>query len=328
MAEARVICTIGPRSATPEVWHSLINAGATGFRIPFAKEDPDTQFTRAASMSREFGSSIDIFADLPGTAPRTLNNRPYEIGGRKSISLVPETDTDDDTIPISMWTTVNKHLEPGMHVVFGDGEVAGSVTGVSAASITIQPEHVDGPLRQRRRIAWQGWERVASPMGDFERLVVADSRMEFVTGIMWSFVSSPAQLEEISNRFPHLRSKESCAKVEGDDAVECLDAIANAADSLLLGQGDLLVSSGDRKFVQHIQTVASFANSRPEYPIIVGTGLLDNYASGILSRAELGYLALLIQSRITGFMLAGETTIGDNAVECVRLLNDLLQASR
>lgn len=324
MVELQVVCTLGPRSDTPSAWLELAQAGATAFRIPFAKETPDAQFTKAESIRQipEL-ANVGLFADLPGQAPRTGNSEPIEVREGDLLHIgVPQE--DGAVIGVSLWERVQTALRQGAEVTFGDGEVRSVVVGARKTATELRVVYATGPLQPRRRVAWAGWQDSAVTLSHFEETIVLDDRFRLFDGCMLSYVRSTAPIEKLrtlaqpSNRRLHI-----CAKLEDMDGINAIGAIGSQADSVLIGQGDLLVSVGAQEFATAIYKVLRHINREPTYPIIFGTGLLDEYSTGGASRAELGYLAALVNGGCRSFMLAGETTIGTRAASCVRLIRDL-----
>src|SRR4051794_8683870 len=71
-----IIVTLGPATFHPHIWPDLLAGGATGFRVPFAKETPDHQFSLAEALysyKTDTTMPFNIIMDLPGSKPRTRN---------------------------------------------------------------------------------------------------------------------------------------------------------------------------------------------------------------------------------------------------------------
>lgn len=324
MVATQVTCTLGPRSDTPSAWRELAAAGATGFRIPFAKETPEVQFCKAQSIRQI--SDLDriyLYADLPGQAPRTTNTVPVTVS-EGQILAVGNSHQDSDVVGISLWDNARLALEPGVQVTFGDGELWGEVLTVDDAIAHLRILGADAELQPRRRVAWRGWQEVAVTLSPFDLDIAADPRFGLFDACMLSYVRSPTPIEDMrALSAARGRTTLICAKIEDLQGIGAMTEIAESADFILIGQGDLLVSVGPESFAVAISTVLQWIHSNPDFPVVFGTGLLDRYSGGELSRAELGYLAALITSGCRSFMLAGETTIGSRGPQCVRLIQEL-----
>ncbi|MGA8922018.1 MAG: pyruvate kinase, partial [Candidatus Dormiibacterota bacterium] len=70
----RIVCTIGPSSASPGVVRSMVQAGMDVARLNFSHGDPDTH-RRAAETVREAASAVGrpvaLLGDLQGPKIRT-----------------------------------------------------------------------------------------------------------------------------------------------------------------------------------------------------------------------------------------------------------------
>ncbi|HEX6468997.1 MAG TPA: pyruvate kinase [Streptosporangiaceae bacterium] len=321
MALSEIICTIGPATADPDSWGRLLDAGATGFRIPFAKETPDLQFERALQLSRRAGERFHIYADLPGDAPRTANAGPVELRPGV-VELIAANGTGqggrDSGLPVQGLDRVAAGVAGGTWLSFGDGELGGYVRSVDGSRIAIEVV-AGGTLRQRRRISWLGCEESTRTLGAYDLQLLRDPRMRSFTGVMISYVRSADVVKRARAEVVEGHELSVCAKVEDTTAVANIEQIGESADSVLVGQGDLLTSSGVEDFVRSIQRVVGWRRSGGRGTLLVGTGLLEGFAAGAPTRAELGYLALLRTAGVDGIMLSAETTIGDDPERVVRL---------
>ena len=72
-ARTKLVCTLGPASATPTMIRGLVRAGATVFRIN-CSHGTEEEHARAVALVREVetdvGRSLSILADLPGPKVR------------------------------------------------------------------------------------------------------------------------------------------------------------------------------------------------------------------------------------------------------------------
>lgn len=319
---ASLTCTLGPNTNSPEAWLDLAKAGATAFRIPFAKETPDEQFRKALAI-RDLPQldGVAVLADLPGTAPRTSNQEPIDVPAGSELTIGKDASTPA-AVTIPMWDSIWPDLRHGMPVTFGDGEISGRLKEVHPTSATVSIEHATAPLQAKRRFSWPGWQRAARTLGALEHAFAQDSRSKAFTGVMLSYVDSAAPIRQFRNLLPNPpTSLTICAKIETSVAVAELTDIATEADAMLVGQGDLLLGCEPLQFISDIRRIAAWRATHPSPPIGIGTGLLEAFSTGELSRAELGYIAAMSELGFTSFMLAGETTIGAHPLECVRLLN-------
>ncbi len=90
--KTKIVCTIGPASASPKVLKQMIVNGMNIARINFAHGDHDGHravIKTIRSVSEETGLPITIFGDLPGPKMRIgmLEEEPIELEQGKNFIL-------------------------------------------------------------------------------------------------------------------------------------------------------------------------------------------------------------------------------------------------
>src|SRR4029077_6394445 len=66
---AKIVCTLGPSSSTPELIDSLVGAGMDVARLNFSHGKPEEHAARVAAVRRASGhyeKSVAVIADLQG----------------------------------------------------------------------------------------------------------------------------------------------------------------------------------------------------------------------------------------------------------------------
>jgi pyruvate kinase len=314
--------TLGPATFSSAVWPSLVEAGATMFRIPFAKETPDHQFEMARSLwefRKERYLSFKIFMDLPGAQPRTRNQGILKISSGSIIRM--SSDDSQGTLLISN-IPVGEGACVGAAVIFGDGEATAQIVTVSDRYIDLIFEHA-AELTQQRRVTIQGSTAGLRCLSPFDESLVLDARTKLFDGIMLSFVKGAADvaaLKGLVKRNECIRSSlEICAKMETLDAVANAGEIAAAVDLVLIARGDLLLQVGVESFFE--SEIAILRNAKAASPparVLWGTGALDSFGrSALLARSEISSLAAFVSFGIDGVLLSAETTIGPDPVGVV-----------
>ena len=78
-ARTKLVCTLGPASATPKMVRGLVEAGASVFRINCSHGTREDH-ARSVSIVREVegatGRSLSVLADLPGPKVRLADVHP------------------------------------------------------------------------------------------------------------------------------------------------------------------------------------------------------------------------------------------------------------
>jgi pyruvate kinase len=115
------------------------------------------------------------------------------------------------------------------------------------------------------------------------------------------------------------------AKIERRNALDTLDAIAEAADALMVARGDLGVEVGVEDVpVQQHRIIA--AGERHHAPVIVATEMLESMLTRERpTRAEASDVAHAVWDGAAALMLSAETAVGQFPVEAVATLDRIVR---
>ena len=328
-----MFATIGPATRAPETMTALIRLGVGGFRFSaskFAVAELAAQAADACAAGRAMGRPVELLLDLPGdTKVRFTNAEPLDLDAkarfRISYTQVPGR-RDEDMPELGLSDPgLGDAIAPGDILLVGDGEVAARV--LSAADTHCVAESLDAGLVGPRKGVWvMGKARPARPADDAADLALLDELSESAfTGAIVSFVEDAPALDPVRARWGERSANAVVAKVETRTGVANIAAIAQAADSVLVGRGDLLMDTGVFDF-HELCTTAVRECRRLSVPVVVGTQLLSGLDRNWLPlRSELAYLCGVLESGVDGLLLTTETTRGSDPLRATGLLADLIE---
>ncbi len=135
-ARTKLVCTLGPASATPKMVRGLVEAGASVFRINCSHGTPDDH-ARGVSIVREVeestGLALAILADLPGSegSPRRRGPRSVRVPVRAAVRDCARDGSGDangacDHVPGSR----RGPPRVGDRILLADGAVELTVVGI------------------------------------------------------------------------------------------------------------------------------------------------------------------------------------------------------
>ena len=340
----RIVCTLGPASASPAVLRTMISAGMDVARLNFSHGDHATHRQVAADL-REAAEAADrpiaLLGDLQGPKIRTgpLESAFIRLVRGRTVILTGESRTRraqdshsegaaqaDNHIEISHPELVEA-LQRGDHVLLDDGRIELVVRSVADRQAECSVVR-GGLLGERKGVSVPGR---SLPMPALTEKDLEDLKLAVELQVDWialSFVRQPEDIVLCQKRLGDLACKVPViAKLEKLEAIRNLSKILEVADAVMVARGDLGVELklGDLPAVQ--KDVIDRANSAG-VPVITATEMLESMVtSNRPTRAETSDVANAIWDGTDAVMLSQETSVGAHPVEAVRAMARICQSA-
>jgi len=245
MRRAKIVCTIGPVTASPEQIQNLVDAGMDVARINRSHGDPEEHeavYRNVRAAAEASGRSVAVLVDLQG--PKIRLGR--FAGDEKHWLNVGDTftiTTEDVVGTKELVSTTHKGLTDDARVgdplLIDDGRVLVRVTAVEGPRVVTRVE-VSGPVSNNKGINLPGVAVSVPAMSDKDE---ADLRWALKLGadiIALSFVRNAADYDDVRRIMEEEgRVLPVIAKVEKPQAVENLAEIVDAFDGIMVARGDL-----------------------------------------------------------------------------------------
>jgi pyruvate kinase len=324
----KIVATLGPASATPEVVLGLAKAGMDGARLNFSHGTHE-QHAEYAGLVRaaqeEVGRPIALIADLQGPKLRIGElEQPIMLGEGDQVVVTGEAPSDGQ-LPVRP-SVVGQVLQPGHDVLIDDGLVRLRVEAVergNARCVVV----VGGPVSSHKGVNVPG---VPVPIPAVTRKDAED--LEFALGlgvdfVALSFVRSAADVRDLKGLIEQAGSSAHViAKIEKSEAVEALIAILDETDAVMVARGDLGVEIGPEVVPLLQKRIIKAALDRGK-PVITATQMLETMVHHPEpTRAEASDIANAILDGTSALMLSEETAIGEYPLETVRTMNRIALA--
>jgi pyruvate kinase len=325
----KIVCTIGPASSTPEMIDRLVDAGMDAARLNFSHGSHEEHAVRAQLVrdaQKRAGRPLALIADLQGPKLRIGElESPLMLVEGDEVDVTGEANGGLRTIPVSP-PVLQQVLLPGHDVLIDDGRVrlrVDEVDGVRARATVL----VGGPVESHKGVNLPG---ISVPVPSLTEKDLRD--LEFAVGlgvdyIALSFVRSADDCRSLRDL---LQAADSTAlviaKIEKAEALEDLDAIASAADALMVARGDLGVEIGPAAvpLMQKHIIVTALDHGKPA---ITATQMLESMLRHPEpTRAEASDVANAILDGSSALMLSGETAVGNYPTESVAYMDRIARA--
>jgi pyruvate kinase len=312
---AKIVCTLGPATSSPERIRGLVEAGMDVARLNFShgSHADHEQFHQLVRRNAEAsGRAVAILADLQGPKIRLgrFADGPHEWRTGDSVVI-----TGDDIVGTKdrvscTYRRLPQEVRPGDRLLIDDGRVAVEVSAVTGNDIRCLVVE-GGPVSNNKGVSLPN---VAVTVPALSEKDVEDLRFALRLGVdlvALSFVRSPediklvhAVMHDVGVHRPVL------AKVEKPEAVTHLEAVVEAFDGVMVARGDLGVELPLDQ-VPLVQKRAVQLCRENAKPVIVATQMLDSMIENSRpTRAEASDVANAVLDGADAVMLSGETSIG------------------
>lgn len=333
----KIVATVGPASAKPEVLSQLISNGCTVFRINFSHGDLDTHAASIAAIRQEaekLNQSVAILGDLQGPKIRigAIVGDSFELKVGQQLLLDSSID-DDAGSPEGVsyvCATLAQACYPGRILMLDDGRVQLKV--VSVKGDAIQTEVIVGSkLSSRKGLNLQGGGLAEDALTEKDKgdiVFAAEKELDYIC------VSFPASADDMQHARKLVEQAGSNAKliskIERAEVVESqatIDAMIDASDGVMVARGDLAVEVGFAAVTQLQKLIVQRARTLNK-PVIVATQMMESMIdSPVPTRAEVSDVANAVFDYADAVMLSGETAVGEFPVEVINTVYDVIVAT-
>ena len=328
--KTKIIATLGPATDSPEMLERLILAGTNVLRLNMSHAKPEwvrrvVQDTRL--LSERHKRAVGILLDTQGPSIRT-----GDVAEKIPLSEGEHfTFTVRGKIPAQgKWTSVGydqfaDDVHAGDTLIVDNGEMKMRI--LSKTADTVECEVLtDGTLGSRRHINLPGVHVSLPALTEKDKEDIQLGLEVGVDYIALSFVRESQDIELLRaflKQHPSAHQPQIVAKIEHQFAVNHFDAIARAADVIMVARGDLGIECNyeelpiiQRRIVKTCQQLGR--------PVIVATHMLESMIqSPTPTRAEITDVANAVFEQSDAIMLSGETTVGKHPLGCIEVMDTI-----
>jgi pyruvate kinase len=323
----RIVATLGPASATPEMVQALARAGVDVFRLNFSHGTHDAH-AQAFAYVREAEAVVDrplgILADLQGPKLRlgAFAEGAVTVAPGQAFRLDMDPTPGDVTRVCMPHPEIFAAMTPGADLLVDDGKVRLRIR--ACGRDYCDAEVVAGVrLSDRKGVTLKGAVLALPALTDKDRKDLAFALRLGVDWVALSFVQRPEDVAEL-RRLVEGRAA-VLAKIEKPSALEELESILDLCDGLMVARGDLGVEM-EPEDVPVAQKAILRAARRRGAPVIVATQMLESMISSPQpTRAEVSDVANAVYEGADAVMLSAESASGAYPLEAVSMMNRIME---
>jgi pyruvate kinase len=329
---AKIVCTIGPATSSPERLRGLVEAGMDVARLNFSHgtHAEHERLHRLVEQAAEAaGRPVAVLADLQGPKIRlgSFADPPVRWHtGDRVVLTADEVAGDAGRVSVS-YRKLPAEVTAGDRLLVDDGRIVLEVAGVTGPEIECLVLE-GGPVSDHKGLSAPG---VALGLPALSEKDVADLRLALRMGVdlvALSFVRSPGDISSVHEvmRAQGVR-RPVLAKLETAQATAALPAVVDAFDGVMVARGDLGVELPLEQVPLVQKRAVQMCRERAK-PVVVATQMLDSMIDRPRpTRAEASDVANAVLDGADAVMLSGETSIGRYPVEVVATMARIVEST-
>lgn len=325
MRKTKIVCTIGPASATREILGRMMDAGMNVARLNFShgtREEHAAKIALIRQIAKEKGLPIAILQDLAGPKIRTgafAGGSIHLKTGDEFILTARDVAGNEKEVGLT-YRELPQDVKVGDTLLLADGALELQVEKVENVDIHCRVI-LGGKLSSHKGINLPS-RSIRAPIltnKDYEDL--AFGLAQGVDYVALSFVRSASDIE-VARAYMRAQGKVRplIAKIEKHEALDELDEIMGAVDGVMVARGDLGVDIPPEQVPTAQRMIIAKANFAGK-PVITATQMLKSMTDAPRpTRAEVSDVANAVLEGTDAVMLSEESAMGQYPVEAVAMM--------
>ncbi len=331
MRHAKIVCTLGPASNSPEIIEEMILAGMNVARLNFSHgthDDHRRTYEMVRQKAAELGQSVAILQDLQGPKIRvgTFEEGSIQLHAGEPFTITTREVAGNFEIVSTTYPNLHHDVSPGDILLLDDGLLRLRVTQVEGQDVHTNVE-VGGILKNNKGINLPTAAVSAPSMTAKDKEDLAFGMELGVDFVALSFVRSALDIHQLRSQMPGDQAKnvKIISKIEKPQAITELDEIIAVSDGIMIARGDLGVEMPPQR-VPMLQKMAIRRANEVGTISITATQMLESMTENFRpTRAEASDVANAIMDGTDAVMLSGETAAGKYPVESVRMMSSIIE---
>ncbi|MBM4358265.1 MAG: pyruvate kinase [Deltaproteobacteria bacterium] len=329
---AKIVCTLGPASDSPEALVELIEAGMNVARLNFSHgshEEHAERIRRVREAAERCGKQVAILQDLCGPKIRTgrFEGGKLEVAAGAEIALA-ETDSANTFAPagtvLIQYRGLAEDLRVGDVLLLDDGRVIIEIIEAGGGKLKARCTQT-GTLRDKVGVHIPAERLRIESLTEKDKHDLSFGLSQGVDFVALSFVRNAAEVRLVRDICEAWgRPTPIVSKIETPQAIEHLEPIILASDAVMVARGDLGVEFSP-EHVPVIQRKILGLARQHQRPAIVATEMMQSMVTAQRpTRAEASDVATAVFDGADAVMLSGETAMGNHPSLVVRMMHRIV----
>lgn len=315
LRKTKIVCTIGPRTASFEAIKRLAEMGMNVARLNMSHGNQEWHRGVIGNIKRynkKFAGCLAILLDTRGAEIRSgdlKQDLPLKVGDIITLTTRRQAELEPYCVEVSHDGFVAE-VAPDDIILVDGGMLRLKVLEVGKTDIRCQSLD-EGVLGSRRHLNVRGKSAELPAITEQDWLDIEfgiDQRIDFIA---LSFVRGAEPIVELQRRLEARKvAVEVLAKIESAASIPELDRIIAVADGVMIARGDLGAEL-PYEDVPLLQDEIVGKCRRAGKPVIVATHMLESMiVNPTPTRAEVTDITHAVQQGADAIMLSGETATG------------------
>jgi len=330
----KIVCTLGPKSFDAAVLDKMMEAGMDICRLNFSHGDyafHQKLYDTVRAVAAKHDNQVSIVCDIQGPKIRTGTiNGEFQLKEGDVIRVTPDKIVGDSKRIQIVYDEMLKDLGPNDVIYINDGIVKLMIKEKDL-------EHRDLVCVCTAGGSVSSKKGCNIPSGNLSCDVLTPkdkADLEFICKLNpeWVAVSFVKNAEDVHIVRKFLKDHGNdkikiISKIERPSAIECIDAIIDASDGLMVARGDMGVEIPAHK-VPQVQKLMIRKSNLKGKPVICATQMLESMVKNSRpTRAEAADVFNAVLDGADAVMLSAETATGEYPVLTIRYMDQICEAA-
>jgi pyruvate kinase len=330
-SRTKIVATLGPASAKPEVLYSMFNAGLDVCRLNFShgsQADHQAVLDTIRELNKKYDYNVGILADLQGPKIRiglVKEGGINLINGKTTVITTNECIGNEERIYIT-YQNFPQDVQAGEIILLDDGKLQMKVLSTNLKDEVVCEIVHGGILTSRKGVNLPNTKVSIPSLTPEDR-----ENLEFVleNDVEWiglSFVRKAEDIIELKKIIAERgKTARVIAKIEKPEAIANIDEIIAVTDGIMVARGDLGVECPMEE-VPLLQKMIVAKCRAASKPVIVATQMLESMITTPRpTRAEVNDVANSVLDGADAVMLSGETSVGEFPLIVIETMQKIIQ---